>query len=157
MARQGLYNITAVNDFGQGSNSISLHVQGNASCTKFIFNCCFSPAPAVITSTSPQNVSSVIGRNISMKCESHGLPRPILSWYKDEKKLQMVESKITMATTTEQLASGVYQVMSVLTIQDILYVDKGTYVCVTSNEVDDGIVQSGINMTKFSLAVQSEL
>ena len=156
MAGEGQYNITAVNSYGQGSNSISLHVQGNAKCTRFIYNCFFS-APAVITSTSPQNVSSVVNRNISLKCESHGLPRPVLSWYKDEKKLLMMESKIAMVTTTEQLASGVYRVMSVLTIQDILYVDKGTYVCITSNEVDDGVVQSGINMTKFFLAVQSEL
>ena len=157
MAWEGQYNITAVNNYGQSSNSISLHVQGNARCTRFIYNFFFSPAPAVITSTSPQNVSSVVNRNISMNCESHGLPRPVLSWYKDEKKLLMMESKIAMVTTTEQLASGVYRVMSVLTIQDILYVDKGTYVCITSNEVDDGVVQSGINMTKFFLAVQSEL
>ncbi|KAM9271186.1 hemicentin-2 [Morus bassanus] len=81
--------------------------------------------PPSFSSAEPAAVSVLEGQSVRLACECHGIPFPNLSWWKDGKPLS------TQPGSPKLVSTG----GSMLYIEEVRLVDKGTYTCECRNAV----------------------
>ncbi|XP_042642365.1 hemicentin-2 [Tyto alba] len=79
--------------------------------------------PPSFSSAEPAAVSVLEGQSVRLACECHGIPFPTLSWWKDGEPLSAQPGSPRLVSE-----GG-----SVLYIEKVLLVDKGTYTCECRN------------------------
>ncbi|XP_074968536.1 hemicentin-2 [Phalacrocorax aristotelis] len=79
--------------------------------------------PPSFSSAEPATMSVLEGQSVRLACECHGIPFPNLSWWKDGKRLS------TQPGSPKLVSTG----GSMLYIEEVRLVDKGTYTCECRN------------------------
>ncbi|XP_077463990.1 hemicentin-1 [Stigmatopora argus] len=90
--------------------------------------------PNIVGKSTPQDVSVLQNRQVTLECKSDAVPPPTLSWLKDSQPLQV-------STRVRLLSAGRYLQINMAELSD-----KAQYTCVASNIV-------GKTARQFNLAV----
>ena len=83
----------------------------------------------------------ILGGNISINCTAYGVPRPTVTWRKNNKHISSSSLGITIINDNVT----VYQITSYLMLSHISHNDSGIYQCNASNELVEvkSIISSG--------------
>ncbi|XP_074702115.1 hemicentin-2-like [Strix aluco] len=107
LSHEGLYVCQGSNHAGVAQAEVQVSVQ----------------VPPSFSSAEPANVSMLEGQSLRLACECHGIPFPTLSWQKDGRPLS------TQPGSPKLVSMG----GSMLYIEKVQLVDKGTYTCECRN------------------------
>ena len=92
----------------------------------FIFSSSFSVAPEI--SETPEDLTTVEGRDVVFSCVVEGNPSPSVTWTKNEQRLNFTANSRLNASSTNNNHT--------LTITDVHRSDAGQYRCVANNSVN---------------------
>ena len=82
--------------------------------------------------THPQSETKKEGENTSLSCNATGNPKPTISWYKDDTKINAgADSRVSISEDDTQL-----------TITNVSRNDDGQYTCVASNSLGNSTSNS---------------
>ncbi|CAF0824612.1 unnamed protein product, partial [Didymodactylos carnosus] len=101
----GIYTCYAINSVGNASRNIEMIVT----------------MPPRINLASQTNLHSIVSQTLTILCDHVGIPRPLVTWYKNGKPLFISNERI------QTLPSGA------LVIHSVLSTDKGFYMCYLTN------------------------
>ncbi|XP_074779784.1 hemicentin-2 [Athene noctua] len=107
LSHEGLYVCQGSNHAGVAQAEVQVSVQ----------------VPPSFSSAEPADVSVLEGQSLRLACECHGIPFPTLSWQKDGRPLS------TQPGSPKLVSMG----GSMLYIEKVQLVDKGTYTCECRN------------------------
>ncbi|KAM9436218.1 vascular endothelial growth factor receptor 1 isoform 2-T2 [Clarias gariepinus] len=139
--RLTLANLTA-QDSGRYRCSATHLVTGQQSYQEELVMVAVLEAPVLLQNLSDCSVN--ISNSVTLQCPASGVPRPLITWYKDRRKLKQV-SGIMLAPED-----------GTLHIDRITAEDEGMYTCEASNErgsVESSAYISVENSESFSLEI----
>ncbi len=110
---------------------------------------CDCPVDPDVT-MDPHDVDVTEGMSASFLCTATGRPRPSITWYRDDTNDSLLAVNVSdprvIVTETEM---GERELVSNLTINDILPSDSDVYHCIAENDVNS-------DMSNTSLTVNGE-
>ena len=109
---------------------------------QFKFVCCYDsvhflcPVAPNIT-LNPGNVETVEGMSVTFFCAATGRPRPTITWYRtiDDSDTQERVNVLDNRVTVIENENGDRELMSNLSVTNVLPLDTATYICFAENVV----------------------
>ena len=92
----------------------------------------------------------ILGGNMSINCTAYGVPRPTVTWRKNNEHISSFSSGITIINDNVTF----HQVTSYLRLSHISHNDSGIYHCNASNELVE--VKSNISSGRVSILSKSK-
>ncbi len=162
----GQYQCQAENDVGNITREFELIVQSKSvigGLHVHVMSCAFRHCYIIITcicdcpvapdiTIDPDDVVVTEGMSASFLCAAIGLPRPSITWYRDgtnDSLLAVNVSNPRVIVTETQI--GERELISNLTINDVLPSDSDVYRCIAENDVN-----SDMNNNNATLTVNGE-
>lgn len=127
----GKYKVTAKNELGESSATISLNFDTNENDRGF--------APSFVE--KPKIIPNKLGTLITMKCRCRSKPKPTVKWMR---KKQEVKSSNKVALEVKTVDEDTYELT--LNIKDPSAEDGGSYSCVISNEFGESSATLSLNI-----------
>uniref|UniRef100_A0AAG5CTD6 Twitchin n=1 Tax=Anopheles atroparvus TaxID=41427 RepID=A0AAG5CTD6_ANOAO len=127
----GKYKVTAKNELGESSATISLNFDTNENERGF--------APSFVE--KPKIIPNKLGTLITMKCRCRSKPKPTVKWMR---KKQEVTSSSKVALEVKTVDEDTYELT--LNIKDPNADDGGSYSCIISNEFGESSATLNLNI-----------
>ncbi|XP_058467261.1 twitchin isoform X5 [Malaya genurostris] len=127
----GKYKVTAKNELGESSATISLNFDTNENDRGF--------APSFVE--KPKIIPNKLGTLITMKCRCRSKPKPTVKWMR---KKQEVKSSDKVTLEVKTVDEDTYELT--LNIKDPSAEDGGSYSCVISNEFGESSATLNLNI-----------
>ncbi|XP_049301024.1 twitchin isoform X5 [Anopheles funestus] len=127
----GKYKVTAKNELGESSATISLNFDTNENERGF--------APSFVE--KPKIIPNKLGTLITMKCRCRSKPKPTVKWMR---KKQEVTSSNKVALEVKTVDEDTYELT--LNIKDPNADDGGSYSCIISNEFGESSATLNLNI-----------
>ena len=102
----------------------------------------------------PDNVDVTEGMSAPFLCAATGRPRPSITWYRDGTNDSLLAVNVSdprvIVTETEM---GERELISNLTINDVLPSDSNVYRCIAENDVDSDMRNATLTVNGESVSV----
>lgn len=108
-----------------------------------MYACLYFITGQPVISEHPQNMSALGMTHVSLTCSANGLPRPSISWFKQQKDGSFVLLLSVGRYSVSLMSSGVDNRTSQLTISSVVPSDAAKYLCKASTT-------TGAVVTSFS-------
>lgn len=90
---------------------------------------------------APYELSVLVSDNITLQCQTIGIPTPLILWLKDGQLLAQSDATIIYNTTSDTTAN------STLIITNVTNTDDGVYICEASNKVGTNRIQFNVTVS----------
>ena len=123
-------------------------------CTILLYYSLCPVAPDI--TLDPDSVEILEGMSATFLCGATGRPRPTITWYRtigDSDTLERVNVSDNRVTLSEN-ENGDRELMSSLTVTNVLPPDAATYICIAENGVDIEMSNDTLTVNGTSVVCQ---
>lgn len=114
-------------------------------------NCRVGGCKAPTIKSPPKNFTIELGSKKIIRCRAQGVPPPIITWEKDDVKIEKIDqwsTKYRISSNNVMKSGKVKTVRSNLEINNLYNKEAGYYTCTARNEI--GSIQSSRSYIKFT-------